>query len=389
LIASLVCTNILVFAFCAHYLQQNRQQHELRAESLTQNVASALDLNVSSSVEKIDLALRTVADELERRLAEGKFDEAALTAFLARQEQRLPEIEAIRVANADGLVILGKGLIKADHVSWADRDYFQYHRDHADETLRMAEPRMGRVAKQYIVGFSRRYNMPDGRFAGVISAPVALSHFTQLLSRFDLGERGVISLRNANLALITRLPVIPNQAAGEVGNTLVSPELRQLVDSGNTSATYYTPAGADGYQRLVTYRRLGKAPMIVIAGMAKEDYLAPWRAEVFQTSAIAAGFLLLSIFFGAFLSRQLIKAEQRENALRRSTESQQHQHEGLRRLNEIAALSHLPLAEQLREALAVGCRLFGLEFGIISEIQGDLYRVVSQVSPPNTLQDGQ
>ncbi|MDE2439681.1 MAG: PAS domain S-box protein [Betaproteobacteria bacterium] len=389
LIAGLVCTNVLVIVFCAHYLQHNRLQHELRAESLTQNVASALDLNVSGSVEKIDLALQTVADELERRLAEGKLDETELNVFLARHEQRLPEIEAIRVANADGLVILGKGLIKTDQVNWADRDYFLYHRAHADHALHVAEPRMGRVAKQYIVGFSRRYNMPDGRFAGVISAPVAISHFTQLLSRFDLGQHGVIALRNANLALITRLPAISDQAAGEVGNTSVSPELRQLVDSGKLSATYYTPTGADGYQRLVTYRRLSKAPMIVIAGMAKEDYLAAWRDEVFQTSGIAAGFLLLSVFFGIFVSRQLLKADQRENALRQSTESRERQHESLRRLNEIAALSHLPLAEQLREALAVGCRLFNLPFGIVSEIQGETYRVVSQVSPGNTLEDDQ
>lgn len=215
LIASLVCTNILVIAFCSYFLYQNRLQHEQQAESLTQNIALALDQNISSSVEKINLALQTVADELERQLATGKFDEAGMNDFLARHEQRLPEVEAFRVANADGLVILGKGLIKSNRVSWADRDYFAYHRDHAERTIHVAEPRMGRVAKQYIIGFSRRYNHPDGRFAGVISAPIALSHFTQLLSHFDFGAHGVIALRDANLGVITRLPALPDQPVVE------------------------------------------------------------------------------------------------------------------------------------------------------------------------------
>src|SRR3990172_417972 len=100
LIASLVCTNILLLAFCGYFLYQSRLQYELTAERLTQNIASAVDQNVSSSVEKIDLALCTVADELERQLAAGKFDEAGLNAFLARHEQRLPEVEAFRVSDA-------------------------------------------------------------------------------------------------------------------------------------------------------------------------------------------------------------------------------------------------------------------------------------------------
>ncbi len=65
------------------------------------------------------------------------------------------------------------------------------------------------------------------------------------------------------------------------------------------------------------------------------------------------------------------------------------QHTSFRHLSEIAALSHLPLAEQFRQALALGAAHLGLEFGIISHIEADTYHVVSQVSPPGTLQDGQ
>ena len=360
LIAGLVCINILVVAFCSYFLHQSRLQYERTAEQLTQNIASAVDQNVSASVDRIDLALRTVADELERRLADKTFDDSAINAFLARHEERLPEVEALRVANAEGEVILGKGVVRSAHASWADRDYFIHHREKADDTLRMAKPRIGRVAKQYIVGFSRRYNYPDGSFGGVISAPIAVSHFAQLLSRFDLGSQGIVALRDAELGLIARFPAAPELPVGQVGNSAVSEQLLRLIESGVQTATYYAPASADGKARLLTFHRLAKAPMIVISGRTQDDYLAGWKRELYLTSAIALGFVVLSIASGIFLVQQLRKTEHREQELRRSVETRQRQHESLRRLNEIAALSHLPLAEQLVQALTVGARLYGL-----------------------------
>jgi len=312
LVVGLVFANILVLALSGFSLQQSRQQHELRAEDLTRNIASALDLNLSGSIDQIDLSLRAVADELERQLAGKGIDEASMIAFLARQEERLPMTEAFRVSNADGLVILGKGVSKESPVSWSDRDYFIYHRDHTDRQLHISKPRFGRVAKRQIVGFAQRYNYPDGRFAGVISAPVAVDHFLQLISRFKIGDGGTISLRDADLGLITRIPAIPDKPAGQIGNKVVTPEFQRLAKSGTTQATFHTQASGDGHQRIVTFRRLDKVPMFAIIGIDKEEYLAEWMSEVYQTSAIAASFLLLSLALGG-LALHFLKRTTRES----------------------------------------------------------------------------
>jgi hypothetical protein len=188
----LIGINCAAFMLSEYALHKSRQQYELRARTATQNVASALDQTVSNSIEKIDLVLRAVVDELERQLAGKSLDESTVKAFLARHQNRLPELEALRIANSEGLVILGKGVTKQDSISWSDRDYFIYHRAHSDGGLNTRKPRVGRVAKQYIVNFSRRYNYPDGRFAGVVSAPVAVDYFSNLLTRYDLGPHGTI-----------------------------------------------------------------------------------------------------------------------------------------------------------------------------------------------------
>ncbi len=73
----------------------------------------------------------------------------------------------------------------------------------------------------------------------------------------------------------------------------------------------------------------------------------------------------------------------------RLEEARQRQLSSLRALNEVEAIRDIPLAEQLRAALAIGCRLLDLEYGIVSHVVGDHYEIVAQSSPPDTLRDGQ
>lgn len=312
----LIISNVLVFALSGHSLYERRQQYDLRAETLSQNIASAMDQNFSASIEKIDLLLHTVADELERQLAGKGIDEEATNDFLERLSRRLPEVDAFRVSNADGFIFLGKGVHKKDRVSWADRQFFNYLRDHDDDVLQITPPLVGRISQRYIIGFARRYNHPDGRFAGVLTASIPIEHFTRLLSQFNIGPHGTIVLRDTDLSLVTRFPPIPDQPAGKVGHKAVSPELRQLVESGTPVATFYTPLAADGFERTVTFRRLQKTPMIVIIGLARADYLADWKTEAYLTVALAFGFLLLSLASGGFLLR-LLNQTVRENTRNR------------------------------------------------------------------------
>ncbi|OYW32674.1 MAG: hypothetical protein B7Z51_02850 [Methyloversatilis sp. 12-65-5] len=235
--------------------------------------------------------------------------------MLERHGGRLPELESFRVADADGVVILGKGVGDGVRASWADRDYFIRHREQPDDAIRVSKPILGRVAQKYIVAFTLRYNHPDGRFAGVIAASIAVDHFSEVLGRYDLGTYGTLILRDAELGLIARQPPIPDKVAGQIGNRGVSPELMKLYGEGARVTTYYTPVGADGYERIVTLRRMESVPMVVVAATASDDYLASWGNEVWAAFVLAGGFALLSALLGGGLMRQIGEAERSARAL--------------------------------------------------------------------------
>lgn len=318
LLAGLVLVNILATVWAVDSLHRSRQQYENNARNLTQNVTSAVDLNITKTIEKVDLALRSVADELERQLAAKGIDERVTNAFLAVQEQRLPEVEAFRISRADGLVIFGKGLVKDERASWADRVDFIYHREHVGSGLQISKVRMGRVAKQYIIGFSRRYNHPDGSFAGTVSAPIAVDHFTRLLSQFDVGPKGTLLLRDSDLALIARVPPMPNNPAGKVGNQVVSNDFRRAFDSGELTATDFTSASPDGQQRIFTFHRMQVAPMVTIVAASRQDYMKGWMEEVYRASAMVGGFFLLSVLLVVSQFRLLRQSERYSKDLQES-----------------------------------------------------------------------
>ncbi len=322
-IAGLICSNLLVFALSGYSLHESRQQYELRAQTLSQNMASAVAQEVSSSVHNIDLTLRVLADELERQLAGNGIDEAQTLAVLTRHEQRLPQVEAFRVSNASGLFIIGKGLSKLLPVNFADRDYFVNCRDHSGATVQVSKPLLSRVLNRYVIVLARRFNHPDGSFAGVVHAAVVQEYFSKMLARFSILPRDALVLRDADLGLIARYPPMANRAGGVVGDNKVSQELQQLADSGVSESTYYAKVNTDDVKRTITFRRLGSAPMMVLVGLASDDYLADWYSEISVTLGLASAFLLLSLLLGWYLLRLISQANSRERLLSRRNEAHQ------------------------------------------------------------------
>ena len=181
--------------------------------------------------------------------------------------------------------------------TFADRDYFIAHRNLQYHKLIVSNPTIGSVNKIWQISFSRRYNYPDGSFAGIILATVAVSDFTHLLSKLDLGPHGIAALRDADMALITRYPPTADPS-GQMGSKIFSKDLANIIASGVPAETFHTLRAGDNVERTLTYRQLSTLPFHLIVGMGADDYQAQWRADVTKAIYVAVIFLLVTTVWG-------------------------------------------------------------------------------------------
>jgi two-component system, sensor histidine kinase and response regulator len=321
IIAALLAINLALVLLVGNNLRESRAQHIRQAEARTQNLARVLEQTILSAIDRIDLALLAVVDDLAQQQARsGGFDPVRSAALLQRYGERLQGVANLRVADASGTVVLGDGVVPGQNASWADRPFFVALRDNPAAGLSITPPILGRVTGQWLVPFARRINQPDGRFAGLLSASVTLDTFNQLVALPDLGPHGVVAVRSADFSLVARHPPLTTSPRGMVGNQTLPPELAALLAAGQQSGVYRSVRNADGHVRVVGFRQLPGRPFMLVVGLSEQDVLAPWHEEL-QANVLQLGlFMLLSAVSGWLLwhaaKRQRLALERNQALLR-------------------------------------------------------------------------
>jgi PAS domain S-box-containing protein len=307
-------TDILFAGHACFWLYHSKLRYEKHAEVITQNLCFTLAAHISDTVDKIDLTVLTVADEVEKQLAGGGIDEQRLNAFIARHHARLPDLGGLRVVNAQGENAYGIAVNPGTRTSVADRAYFIRLKGDPGAGLVVSEPVVGRVSKQWSIIFARRVNQPDGSFAGVVYGTITLEHFISTFSSIDVGKHGAITLRGEELALIARYPQ-PADFGEVVGKKNASPELQRSILASKHAGTYRSSKSFDIVQRTYSYHKVSSQPLYVVVGMAPEDYLAAWQSEASWITSLVAIFILGTILSSWLIYRGWIRRTRAVQAL--------------------------------------------------------------------------
>ncbi|ENO87025.1 bifunctional diguanylate cyclase/phosphodiesterase [Thauera linaloolentis] len=312
LVATVVVLNLFVCGMLAHALGNSKARKEAEVRTTVENLSLLLDQSITSSVREIDLALQLIGEQLERELRSGAgFADADTMALIALQQSWLAEIAELRVTDENGMAVLGLGSAPRECASCAGLDFFEAHRAGTDSGLIASKLVRGETPGTWVMIFSRRYERPDGTFAGVVTAVVPTSHFERLLSGLKLGPNGVALMRDLDMTMVARFP--PSAAvAAQTGSRGGSLELSDIIASGAGAQSFYSARTADGVNRINAFRRLSLAPAFVVVGWGEDDYLAPWWDEVRKAGVQALIFLLVTTL-AAWQLWRLVGASERAN----------------------------------------------------------------------------
>jgi diguanylate cyclase (GGDEF)-like protein/PAS domain S-box-containing protein len=301
MVAGVVLINLFVFGMVAFSLNQRLAALEARVELTAQSLSRLLAHDIGGSIDKIDVALLFATDEIERQIG-GGIDERALNEFLARLQGRLPEIFSLRVTDANGIVRYGSGVNPSARQNNSDREYFFRQRDDFMAGLVIAKPVFTRIDKKWAVPISRAIHLPDGSFGGVVYVNLSLERLVKTFADIDVGRRGSVSLRDAEMRIFARYPV-PANFDKVMGETLVVPELQELIRTGRDDGTYISDHTVDGVERKFGVHRIPEYPLYAVIGLATDEYVAWWRDQAIRISLLVALFSMTTLIAARLIYR--------------------------------------------------------------------------------------
>jgi PAS domain S-box-containing protein len=294
LIIGLLLMVVVAGSLGAFQLYHTRTQLLQQAETNSQALAEILQKTIGAMMQKTDMTLLHVADEVARQFAAGGIQSEELRAFIERQFRLMPELDSLRISDANGIVILGSGHLPTVSVSINDRDYFTYLRDHADAGMVVSKPLLGKISKKWVVTCVRRITLKNGTFGGVVFAALPLQQFNELFKGVPVGPRGTISLRSADLTVIARYSATDDEKNElATGSDTVSEAWQTLLKRKLNSGSYTAASITDGVRRVHSYSRTTNYPLYVNIGLAEDDVLSEARQEIFALAGAFAAFLLM------------------------------------------------------------------------------------------------
>ena len=276
------------------------------------NLTQSLAQHASRTIEEADILLADIAERVENN--SGNLNQALrISNYLKTRVQSVSQLRELVVLDKDGNWSMSSATETPRHNN-SDREYFQFHRDHPELTLRINEPVKSRTNGRWTIVLTRRVNQPDGSFGGVAVAAVDLAYFQKFYDTFDIGNAGAIGLFTEEGTVLVRRPFVEVN----VGKDFSKIHLFQQRLPAANSGVFTLSSPFDGVKKLIGYNRLTDYPIVVVVTRAETEILASWKGEVRRDIVIATILCLTVAGLAAFAAFQIKRRARAEKILRES-----------------------------------------------------------------------
>jgi diguanylate cyclase (GGDEF)-like protein len=266
----------------------------------TANLSRAMAQQADDTLKEADTALVGVVERVE---VDGRSTAALqrLHKILMIRKQELSQLNGLFVYTETGSWLASSEPTLSQKFNNADREYFIFHRTHADLGPHIGMPVKSRSSGKWVIPVSRRINKEDGSFGGVALATIDVSFFSAFYDTLQIGDAGAIALILDSGAMLVRRPY----GEGFVGKDVKGTELFHLFTTQSQVGTVFIKSAQDGVTRLNSYRRLEHYPVFVAAALSKDEILRDWWHDTIWHTAGVLGLVVLVGLFGWRLVKQI------------------------------------------------------------------------------------
>lgn len=292
-----------------------RQAYATAQDSVI-NLARATAQHAEDAIRQVDILTGELRERVE---GDGldRIDIPRIHALMIEQAKVMPQLHGLFIYGAEGQWVVTDKDQPPETANNADRDYFIYHRAHTDREVRIGKVVRSRSTGELIIPVSRRLNTPAGDFAGVLLGTIKVGYFMDYYGAFKIDDRGALVLAMRDGTILVRRPF----DAAVVGQSLKESEIFKRYLPLASVGVAEVKAVVDGTRRLYGYRALDRYPLVVEAGLSRESFVGPWRADLLKTGLVLLVLIGLLSGLGALVLRQLRQRIRAEKAIRLAHEA--------------------------------------------------------------------
>lgn len=281
---------LMIIALLGGLMSLLYQQAEQRATSDVHNLSLTLEARLNATLHDAQTALQGIALRMDDDFLQGE-DGADIQPWqLHALLRRFPLIGHFDVLTVDGRFLFDSDIQShpVDQDLQRFRNMLRYQVigetspmsmilgiDNARTSLYMAVPIFDR----------------QQRHIGWIAAKQSLKAMLDFINLMDVGPHGVITLRRSDRPeAILRVPQM-----GDPAQTFQADTIDRLLAEGAQEGSLVVHSRVDGIQRLYGFKRVGDFPLVLVIGLASEDYLMGWKYTLLGAIALCGALYLLII----------------------------------------------------------------------------------------------
>ena len=304
----------------AYQIFSSHQSAKAAAATAANNLTLVLESKLNTELEAAERALTAMVEEINpdaMNPANCKKYRAQINHWLKSRVKDVTSASALRYVDLNGDVLYTSKDGESP-TNLADRSYFRLLKAHPDHPTVFSEVLVGRFTGLTTMVLAKAIRTRNGEFAGMAVSPLDITALRGIFASIDIGKQGSIALvRLDNGALVLRYPGPLNVDNAPAPNLPLLNQIR----SDPTPGTREVVSPVDGVTRLYGYRKIGRFPFYLAAGIADSDYLEAWFSNSVKLGIAAA--LVLSILAAIFVrlshsEKRLLRQNEENRALLRN-----------------------------------------------------------------------
>ena len=310
----LVSISALWYFYEARWSQEESAAHH----DTLQMVAAASNSyaqQITRSLQGLNTLMQFIADDIENGSRPVHFENLKMRGVFEGK----PYV-VVAVIGQDGIQKTTT-FPKTTNISVVDRDYFQFHRAHKTNLLRVDKPVIGRISNKPLIQVTRRLNKKDGSFDGVILVGVE--------ENFFISSSNILNGLPNYQALIENNTIITQERPHKekddgifyyINNALCRPAFQPTILPKNCFK--------DNLSRYIALAALPPTQYKVVIALAEKEILQPLlvineerRRILLACSILIAAFTFIAFFTTIRLSLKDAEAANIRRAYRIATEN--------------------------------------------------------------------